>query len=156
MGSHVIETRQILDALRRIVQVLRLSAAKAEKAGVSGAQLFVLQQLVSGPLSIAQVAERTHTDPSSASTLLKRLEARELIQRGQAKDDQRRAEVRLTSRGKTIAKRAAPLAQTQLFSALAKLPKGQQRALARGLLALTAAMGLPAAAPLFFEEGKKK
>src|ERR1019366_9428176 len=41
--------RTILDALRRIVRDLRLSSREAERdAGISGAQLFVLQALAGG------------------------------------------------------------------------------------------------------------
>ena len=57
-----------MDAVRRIVQALRRSSVAASSAvGLSGAQLFVLQQLslAEKPLSLADLAARTLTDQSS-------------------------------------------------------------------------------------------
>ena len=83
------------DGLRRIVQTLRTSSHAIEKKlGVSGAQLFVLQELtLAGGLSLRALAQRTRTDPSSVWVAVSRLEALGLLRREQAKDDARRAEL---------------------------------------------------------------
>ena len=77
------------DGLRRIVQALRTSSHAIEKKlGVSGAQVFVLQELsLSGGLSLRALAQRTRTDPSSVSVAVSRLEAQGLLRREQAKED---------------------------------------------------------------------
>ncbi len=91
------EIHAAMNAIRRIVRVLRLSSRAAEKAlGVSGAQLFVLQQLADGAASaapsIAQLADMTATDPSSVSVVVSRLVARGLAARRSSRADARRAE----------------------------------------------------------------
>jgi DNA-binding MarR family transcriptional regulator len=79
MGSHTNSTaarpRDVLDSLRRIVQVLRESSRRAERQlGISGAQLFVLEKLAEAPSqSLNELAERTHTHQSSVSTVVARL-----------------------------------------------------------------------------------
>src|ERR1019366_5949434 len=67
--------RSVMDALRRVVRDLRLSARDAERsAGISGAQLFVLQSLAEEPASSLNVlADRTLTDQSSVSVVVNRL-----------------------------------------------------------------------------------
>ena len=54
------DVRVVMDALRRIVRALRISARAAEgRLGISGAQLFVLHQLANGDASsIEELAAR--------------------------------------------------------------------------------------------------
>src|SRR5262249_20954334 len=89
------------DGLRRIAQTLRVSTLALEKKhGVSGAQLFVLQQLVERDgASLSDIAARTRTDPSSVSVVVARLAKKGLVATKRATDDRRRAEVTLSARG---------------------------------------------------------
>jgi hypothetical protein len=49
MATTSSDIRIVLDSIRRIVQALRVSSRAAEKTvGLSGAQLFLLQQLGEG------------------------------------------------------------------------------------------------------------
>src|SRR5262249_25448330 len=107
MGSHISverDTRTVMDGLRHVVRVLRVAARAAEKrAGVSGAQLFVLQKLDGqGALSIGELAGQTATDQSSVSVVVSRLADRKLVARKHGTRDARRVEVSLTSRGKAV------------------------------------------------------
>src|SRR4051794_8130303 len=69
------DVRAIMDAIRRIVRVLRVSSRAAEKqVGLSGAQLFVLHKLADTPaLSLNELADRTRTHQSSVSVVVQRL-----------------------------------------------------------------------------------
>ena len=50
LDSHDTNVASAVDAIRRILHALRTSARKAEaRAGVTGAQLFVLQSLAEAP-----------------------------------------------------------------------------------------------------------
>ncbi|MFE8602925.1 MarR family winged helix-turn-helix transcriptional regulator [Archangium violaceum] len=166
MGSHTnrravtppVETEDVrtsMDAIRRIVRMLRVSARASEGlVGISGAQLFVLQQLAeSGPCSINELAERTLTHQSSVSVVVSRLIERELVSRRPSEEDGRRVEVSLTPEGRELLRTAPPMAQVQLIAGLRRLESGQRAALAGGLTALVRELGLDAeAAPLFFED----
>ena len=59
-------TAATLDAIRRVVRVIRLSARRTEGGSrLSPAQLFVLTQLADGaPASLSELAARTLTDRS--------------------------------------------------------------------------------------------
>jgi len=168
MGSHTIrrlrtgalpaeteEVRTVMDAIRRIVRLLRVSARASEGlVGISGAQLFVLQQLAeSGPCSINELAERTLTHQSSASVVVRRLIERGLVSRRPSEEDGRRVEVSLESGGRELLRTAPPMAQARLISGLRRMEAAQRAALAGGLATLVRELGLDAeAAPLFFEE----
>ena len=143
-----------MDGLRRLVRVLRLSSGEAERAvGLSGAQLFVLQQVdQNGPSSINQLAERTFTHQSSVSAVVARLLERGLVMRTASAVDRRRAEVSLTLAGKAVLQDAPDVAQTKLIHGLTRLSHADRAALVRGLDAWVKAIGADQDPPeLFFE-----
>ena len=154
MGSHA-SFRAVLDAVRRIVQELRLSSVEAErKVGLSGAQLFVLRQLATGaPLSLTEVAARTLTHQSSVSVVAQKLVRLGLVARRASSRDARRAELTLTARGARTLRRAPPVAQDRLVEAVSLLRPQQRRALAALLSTLVDSMGARSKTPaLFFED----
>ncbi len=144
-----------IDSLRHLVRALRMSSHQAWRdLGVSGAQLYVLRQLASAqPLSLSELAERTHTHASSVSVVVSRLLARGLVARRAAADDARRAELTLTAAGTRLLERAPMPVQARLIDALADLPAGERTRLARTLARLCVALGIAADPPvMFFEE----
>jgi DNA-binding MarR family transcriptional regulator len=148
-----------LNALRRIIRALRLSSTVTEKTlGVSGAQLFVLHQLEAGaPLdgvgfSIAELAQRTSTDPSSVSVVVRRLVARKLAARRTSAVDGRRAEVVITAAGRALLRKAPRPVQEVLIEALEALPKAELTVTVRSLESVVRSMGLEKQdATMFFE-----
>jgi DNA-binding MarR family transcriptional regulator len=152
------DARQLLDSLRRIVGALRSSAARAEqKTGLSGAQLFALQQFRgAASLSVNQLAERTFTHQSSVSVVARRLVEAGLLRHARAAEDGRRVELQLTPRGSAIVRRSPSVAQAGLLTAVGKLEPAERRRLARGLGALADAMGVPESpATMFFEPARR-
>ena len=137
------ERTEVLDALRRIIRTLRISAGRAEReTGVSSAQLFVLQQLAEAPAhSLNELAERTHTHQSSVSVVVSRLVKRRLVMREQSRTDARRVVLAVTPAGRALAKRAPEPAQARLIDALARLSRSEVHALAGGLRRLVEEMG---------------
>jgi DNA-binding MarR family transcriptional regulator len=149
------ETRAVLEALRRVVQALRVTARDAElRHGISAAQLFVLHLLAGdGPASVSELAERSFTHQSSVSVVITRLATAGLVARGRSSDDRRRAVIALTPKGRGLLRRVPEPAQTRLVTAVARVSAGERRALARGLVALVREMGIAAGlADMFFEE----
>jgi DNA-binding MarR family transcriptional regulator len=154
-GEALEDTRAVMDAIRRIVRMLRVSARASERlVGISGAQLFVLQQLAdAGPCSIGELAERTLTHQSSVSVVVSRLIERELVTRRASEVDGRRAEVALSPKGRMLLRRAPPMAQAHLIAGLGRMQASERGDLARGLAALVREIGADTQAPsLFFED----
>jgi DNA-binding MarR family transcriptional regulator len=157
MGPHASrEARIVLEAIRRIVRLLRQSAREAERrTGLSAAQLFVLQQLraAGGALTPGELADRTLTHQSSVSVVVKRLVAAGLVSRARSERDGRRVELSLTPAGRAAVRRAPELAQERLISAVDELPVAHRSGLAAGLGRLVGQLGISGAPPpMFFEE----
>ncbi len=143
-----------MDGLRIIVRELRLSAHRAEqRAHITGAQLFVLQRIAElGVCSVNEVAERTMTDQSSASVVVKRLVSAKLVVRKPATSDRRRVELSVTPAGKKILAATPEPTQVRLVEALEHVNAGELNALTSGLAALVREMGVTAPPPMFFED----
>jgi len=149
----------VVNSLRRITQAIRLSSSAAhETLGVTGAQLFVLQQLAERPgASLREVAERTLTDQSSVSVVVGRLVAAGHVVRRTSPADGRRTELTLSERGRALLRRAPEVAQTRLVTSLRGVPVTQLRVTARVLERAAHALSpARAPAPMFFEPPANK
>ena len=135
----------VIDSVRAIVRTLRVSGRAAEQSvGLHGAQLFVLQKLAEEPAqSLAELASRTLTDPSSVSVVVSRLVARRLVSRSVSPDDGRRVIIALTAAGRATLRRAPEAAQAQLMEAAERLPRRELLALAAGLRKLVSKLPEP-------------
>jgi MarR family transcriptional regulator, lower aerobic nicotinate degradation pathway regulator len=152
---------EVVNALRRIIQAIRLSSSSVHDAlGITGAQLYVLQQLAARPgASLRQLAEATLTDQSSVSVVVRRLVGTGHVARRVAESDARRTELTLTDRGRALLRRAPRLAQTRLVASLRSVSAAQLRVTARVLeRAARAVSPARAPAPMFFEPfaGKRR
>lgn len=151
--------REVLDDLRKIVRDLRVTARTAERAaGISGAQLFVLQVLADGRVaSLNELADRTYTDQSSVSVVVRRLVERDLVTRKPSSTDARRVELQLTAAGRNLLKRCPEPMQTRMVTALQRMKGTDLDMLRRGLAALVASIGIEGErVEMFFDEEPKK
>lgn len=130
-------------SIRRVVRVLRLAARKTQSvAGITAAQLFVLQQFdTDASLSLNALAAKTLTDRSSVAAVVDRLEAQRLVHRDVDPSDRRRAAVTITPAGRRIVSRAPDAPTTTLIAALKELSPAERVALAESLIRLTTALG---------------
>jgi len=154
-SQNVDETREILDSIRRIVRLLRVSSREAEReVGLSAAQLFVLRTLSEHKvLSVNELADRTHTHQSSVSVVVQALVDKGLITRSRASDDARRLELSLAPGAKPLLRKAPDAAQGKLIDAIEALPAAARKQLSTSLVKLVEEAGLSdGEAPMIFEE----
>lgn len=150
---------QILDALRRIVQRLRIADKEAQtSAGIPTAQLFVLSRIGDRTItSVRELADSTLTDPSSVSEVLSKLEARRFVSRTVDAKDRRKANIKLTASGRKVLLKAGDkaLPQVRLIDAVATLSSPQRKRIVGALADLTAALNADQTkAHLFFEDSR--
>jgi DNA-binding MarR family transcriptional regulator len=146
--------QRVLDAVRRLVRVLRLGdRAAQQRAGVSAAQLFVLSELGKTPhMSLGELARRTRTDQSSVSTVVARLAESGLVVRERADDDARRLTLTLTRAGRAALQKAPLAAQELLLDAVEKLPRDECKRFVATFNHILDAMGADDVAPMLFED----
>jgi len=130
---------KVVDAIRSIVQSLRISGRAAEQQlGISSAQLYILQELAEQPAqSINELAERTFTHQSSVSMVVSRLVESRLVTRTAARGDARRLSISLTPAGRALLRKAPDAAQTRLVEGLRSMSRSELHALAGHLSRLT-------------------
>ena len=149
----------VADSLRRITQAIRLSSSVVQDTlGITGAQLFVLQQLAAQPgASLRELADLTLTDQSSVSVVVSRVVEGGYVTRRVSASDARRTELTLTRAGTGLLRRAPALAQTRLMAALRTVPAAQLRVTASVLERVARAVGSTSEpAPMFFEPASGK
>ncbi|SRR5581483_770092 len=149
------DSQRILDAIRRLVRLLRLSdqAARNER-GLSSAQLFVLHEVTKTPeLSLKELAERTRTDQSSVSVVVARLCDAGLLERRRAEEDARRLVIKPTRAGRAAVRKAPRVAQQELIDLLERMSEADRRQFADYLVAIVDTMDRSTEAPpMFFED----
>jgi DNA-binding MarR family transcriptional regulator len=153
------DVREALDALRQIVQTLRVGRA-GERAGLSSAQLFALQQIGEHPdASVNDIAALTYTHQSSVSVVIQRLVRQRLVAKVPSSDDRRRHKLALTAKGRRLLGRAPVAVQEDLIAAIASLRAADRRVLARSLGDIARRITYnngSARPPMFFEEQWRK
>jgi DNA-binding MarR family transcriptional regulator len=153
------ETREILDALRRILRYLRNAAATTHGSlGITAAQLFVVRTLAdaSTPLSVNELAERTYADQSTVSVVAKRLEGRGLLTRRRSSSDRRRVDLVMTPKGRALLRRSLESPQHGVLDGIRQISPAARSGLAKFLPELMRAMGLDRtpAAMMFEDDGR--
>ncbi len=151
-----VDIQRVLDALRRIVQTLRASSRASEKvAGITTAQVFVLQQVAQDPCSISELAARTYTQPGSVSAVVSRLVAQGLATRT-GTGDRRRAEVTCTPEGRARLAEVAPQVQERLIAVMAAMDPATLSQMAVALEFVASSVAAQDEAPPMFFEGEEE
>lgn len=151
------DSRNVLDAIRRIVQVLRKTAQTAEKkVGLSAAQLFVVRKLAETQmLSVGELAQRTATSQSSVSEVVQRLVTSGLVSRQRSARDARSVELTLTDAGRELAARSPAAVQDSVLEGLNRMNPNDRKQLSRLMGILMDELGIAHISPtMLFEEEK--
>ena len=108
----------VLVALRRIMRATSLYSRKLEKSvGLTVPQLMVTRAIGSkGVLTASELAREVSLSQATVTTILNRLEERQLLTRERSEQDRRRVKLRLTEAGKVVF-REAPQSLQNTFSA---------------------------------------
>jgi MarR family transcriptional regulator, organic hydroperoxide resistance regulator len=113
-----------MDCLRRVVRALQTaSRARSRNAKLTGAQLWVLQQIAKTPgISLTQLAAQTLTNASTASEMAAKMVSSGYVKRVSHRSDGRRIHLTLTARGTAVLRGLPQPVQDKLANALLSLP----------------------------------
>lgn len=128
----------ILGKFRILIRAAqRHSAAIQKQCGVSGAQLWMLQELRDAPgLRVGELAARMAIHQTTTSNLLDSLEKGGYVLKSRDESDQRVINLSLTPKGMKLLRKAPQPARGLLPEALAKVSAADRAKLNAGLQAL--------------------
>ena len=108
---------QVLISLRRVIRATDLHSKQLVKTtGLTAPQILLLQAIRdNGDVTIGEVAKKINLSQATVTTILDRLEKRELVKRVRSTKDKRRVHVYLTDKASEILK-DAPVPLQEQFS----------------------------------------
>jgi DNA-binding MarR family transcriptional regulator len=129
---------ETLAKFRVIIRAAQWHAAAVQKqCGVSGAQLWIMQEIAEAPgLRVGELAARMAIHQTTASNLLDALEKRGYLKKSRDDEDQRVVNLLLTPSGSRVLRKAPKPARGLLPEALARLDPKKRARLDAGLKAL--------------------
>ena len=123
------DSQRILDCIRKLVRYLRINDRAAQaQVGLSGAQLFVLNELGRTPsMSLSELAQRTLTDQSSVSVVVTRLVDAGYVARDRDSSDARRLVLNLTKNGRSVLQRAPLPPQERILEVIERISPADRK-----------------------------
>jgi DNA-binding MarR family transcriptional regulator len=118
----------VLVALRRIIRATDFSAKHlARETELTTSQVLVLQLLEPDrELAIGDIAREVNLNQATVTTLVDRLEERQLVKRHKGKQDRRQVFVKLSSKGKAVLEQAPKLLQAVFLENFGRLADWEQ------------------------------
>jgi DNA-binding MarR family transcriptional regulator len=94
----------VLSTLRQIIRAMDIHSRQlSKKYGLTGPQLIVISEIGQyGTMTIGELARRVSLSQATVTTILDRLELKELAERTRDKQDKRRVYVEITDKARTI------------------------------------------------------
>lgn len=129
--------RDVLVALRRIIRATDLHSKYLVKTtGLTAAQLLLMRSIQEkGAVAIGELAEEIHLSQATVTTILDRLEDRQLLARNRSTEDKRRIHVDLTEAGFALLKKSdVPLLRENFVRKFSDMEEWQQAQLVSSLL----------------------
>jgi len=124
---------QVLEAIIYLyTESRRITKDLARRADLTGPQLTVVKLLESiGDLSLSELSEKIRAQNSTVTGIIDRMERENLVTRERSKEDRRVVYIRLTPKGKELA-REIPVEPMEIFKgALESLSAQEMRDLVR-------------------------
>lgn len=129
------DTLRVLQKLRIVIRAAQRHSQRVRRtSGVSGAQLWLLQELAEAPgLRVGELATQLAVHQSTVSNLLEKLELRGLVRRQRDSRDHRAVLLYLSRDGERAIRSAPPPLRGVLPEALRSMPLAELEHLEHGL-----------------------
>lgn len=120
--------QDVLIALRRIIRATDLQSKRVAKAcGLTIPQVMVLRAIKSlGDVTVRRLSDNVSLSQATVTTILNRLEERELVERVRRSSDRRIVNARLTNDGREMLETVPPLLHESFISRFESLQDWEQ------------------------------
>lgn len=137
------KAEDVLVALRRVIRATELHSKQLIKtATVSAPQLLLMQAIHrQGNAIISKLAQEVSLSQATVTTILDRLEKRELVVRRRSEQDKRKVHVHLTTHGHTLLQNAPTVLQNQFVQKFEGLHDWEQSMILSALQRIAQMMG---------------
>ncbi len=127
-SSTVNNYEQVLVALRRVIRATDLHSKRLSKhAGLTGPQLLIMRTIRDlGEVTIGTIADKVSLSQATVTTILDRLEHRQLVYRVRSTRDKRKVHAHLTEGGAEILARAPQPLQEDFIKKFQSLHEWEQ------------------------------
>lgn len=135
--------KEVLVALRRVIRATDLhSRHLARTTGLTAPQILLLQAIRDmGQVTIGELAREVSLSQATVTTILDRLEARELVYRQRSEQDKRKVHAHLTQQGAVVLQDAPVPLQDQFAEQFAALQDWEQSMVIAALQRIARMMG---------------
>ena len=118
---------QVLEAILYLyTESRRITKELARRADLTGPQLTVVKLLESiGDLSLSELSERIRAQNSTVTGIIDRMEREGLVTRERSKEDRRVVYIKLTPKGRELA-REIPVEPMEIFKSALETLSGQE------------------------------
>lgn len=118
----------VLTSLRRIIRALDVrSRYLAKTVGLTVPQLVVLTAIDESPeITAGQIAERVSLSQATVTSIIDRLEARELVTRLRSKSDRRKVWIQITANGKDLLEKSPGILHEEFVQTFEQLDDWEQ------------------------------
>ncbi|WP_371186527.1 MarR family winged helix-turn-helix transcriptional regulator [Thalassotalea maritima] len=119
---------ELLISLRQVIRAIDLYSKKLSKeTGLTSPQLLVLQSIAANNHStVKHIAESINLSSATITSILDRLEKRELVSRVRSVTDKRKVDITLTEQGRDIIKDAPKPLQEHFISRFEAMQEWEQ------------------------------
>lgn len=119
---------QVLVALRRVIRATDLHSKRLSKtAGLTAPQLLIMQTIRDlGEVTIGTIADKVSLSQATVTTILDRLEHRNLVYRLRSEKDKRKVHAHLTEAGSELLSRAPQALQEEFIRKYQNLQSWEQ------------------------------
>ena len=119
---------EVLVALRQIIRAIDMHSRRLIKeAGLTSPQLLLLKGIDElGQISMRQLADHTNMSQATATTIMDRLESRQLVQRVRSNTDKRKVHATLTDAGRALLAQAPTPLQERFIQRFQALGSGNR------------------------------
>ena len=119
---------EVLVSLRRIIRATDLQSKRMMKlSGLTIPQIVVMRAIESlGNVTVRKISDHVSLSQATVTSILNRLEAKQLVERIRSKTDKRAVNARLTRHGSDILVKAPPLLHEKFIERFESLEPGRR------------------------------
>ena len=147
---------EIMQSLRRVIKAIHdYSRDVSDNFGITAPQLWALKTIsLHRSLSQGELSEKMYLHPSTITGVVNRLEKKGYVERDRNQKDRRVVKVRLTPKGKALAKKTPNPIQGKMIYGLKNLKKRDLNSIYRSIQKLVTIMEVQNVKVTFFFDQK--